>query len=138
VTDDHLVDVIDEVLERHRHGVEPAPDRRRASAPTQHQDRDAAADRDREPAATSGPSAFAKQGASSRAVSHRPETETALVRLSSSTSIFALSHFSNGNRIPPPAGVYYRAGLRPDPLAEAGIFLKMLSEDGVCFGDTRF
>ena len=40
--------------------------------------------------------------------------------------IFALSHFRTENRLPTPAGVYHRAGLRPDPLAGAGIFLKML------------
>jgi hypothetical protein len=33
---------------------------------------------------------------------------------------------SDGKPESTPAGVYHRAGLRPDPLAKAGIFLKML------------
>jgi hypothetical protein len=40
--------------------------------------------------------------------------------------MFALSHFRAENRMLTPAGVYHRAGLRPDPLAGAGFFLEVL------------
>jgi hypothetical protein len=52
------------------------------------------------------------------AVSHRPETETALASLHG--RIFGRKPVSD------PAAVHHRAGLRPDQLAGVGIFLKML------------